>query len=126
VNDRDDMNPLATLVNHEIKSSSPGHTARLAAATGVPYGPGHRILTFTQPPPVPESDKTLARQRELVKPLYARPGAATTSSGGVVSKSRKIATTPERVLDAPGMFGSTVLTRISLCFKVWLMITISI
>ncbi|KAH7105211.1 WD40 repeat-like protein [Auriculariales sp. MPI-PUGE-AT-0066] len=117
VNDRDDMNPLATLINHDIKSSSPGHTARLAAATGVPYGPGHRILTFTQPPPMPEADKTLARQRELVKPLYARPGAASTSTGGVITKTRKIATVPERVLDAPGMVDDYYLNLVSFSSK---------
>ncbi|KZV93277.1 WD40 repeat-like protein [Exidia glandulosa HHB12029] len=101
INDRDDMNPLATLINHNIQSASPGHTARLAEATGVPYG--QRILRFTQPPPAPEPDKTMALQRELVKPLHARPGAVTTSTGGQINKTRKIATTPERVLDAPGM-----------------------
>ncbi|EJD41517.1 WD40 repeat-like protein [Auricularia subglabra TFB-10046 SS5] len=111
VSDRDDMNPLATLVNHDVKNTSPGHTARLAEATGVPYG--QRILRFTQPPPAPEPDKTLALQRELVKPLHARPGAVTTSTGGAMSKTRRIATTPERVLDAPNLVDDYYLNLLS-------------
>ncbi|KAF8997907.1 WD40-repeat-containing domain protein [Cyathus striatus] len=65
----------------------------LAAATGV-----------NPPPAASSTDNTLAQQREFAKPLYAqRPGAIANSIGATTNKSRKIATQPERVLDAPGM-----------------------
>lgn len=83
------------------QSASPGHTARLAAATGVPLN--RRVLAYHEPPPASSSDPLLAQARELVRPLYARPGALPTSTSSTTNKGRKIATQPERVLDAPGM-----------------------
>jgi len=83
------------------QSASPGHTARLAAATGVPIN--RRVLAYHEPPPPSSSDPLLAQARELVRPLYARPGALPTSTSSSTSKGRKIPTAPERVLDAPGM-----------------------
>src|SRR5712672_1474690 len=59
-------------------STSPGHTARLVAATGVPLN--KRVLAYHEAPPAP-SDTTLAQQREIARPLYSRPGALPTSSG---------------------------------------------
>ncbi|KAF8185036.1 WD40 repeat-like protein [Mycena galopus ATCC 62051] len=85
-----------------VPSGSPTHTARLAAAAGVPLN--RRILGYHLPPPSASSDTTLALQREFVRPLYAnRPGAIATSTGATTNKTRKIPTQPERVLDAPGM-----------------------
>lgn len=82
-------------------SASPGHTARLIAATGVPVN--RRILGYHEPPPGPSSDTTLKQQREFARPLYARPGALPSSTGTSTNKSRKIPSQPERVLDAPGL-----------------------
>ncbi|KIY53623.1 WD40 repeat-like protein [Fistulina hepatica ATCC 64428] len=107
--DRFITNPIMTDSEHEvaptldplalnINSASPGHTARLAIATGVPLN--KRILGYHEAPPLPTSDTTLAQQREVVRPLFARtitPGK--TSS----TKARKIAHTPIRVLDAEHM-----------------------
>ncbi|KAF7304620.1 hypothetical protein MKEN_01175900 [Mycena kentingensis (nom. inval.)] len=84
------------------QSASPGHTARLAAAAGVPLN--RRILGYHLPPPTASSDTTLALQREFARPLYAsRPGSLASSTGSTTNKSRKISTQPERVLDAPGL-----------------------
>ncbi|KAH9474869.1 WD repeat-containing protein slp1 [Psilocybe cubensis] len=95
------------------QNSSPGHTARLAAATGMPLN--RRILGYhEQPPSASSSDTTLAQQREFAKPLYAqRPGAIATSTGAVSNKTRKIPTQPERVLDAPGMVDDFYLNLLS-------------
>ncbi|KAJ3716522.1 WD40-repeat-containing domain protein [Lentinula raphanica] len=93
------------------KSASPGHTARLAAATGVPLN--RRILGYHEPPPAASSDTSLAQQREFAKPLYARPGTLHTSTGASTNKSRKIPTQPERVLDAPGIVDDFYLNLIS-------------
>ena len=93
--------------------SSPGHTARLAVATGVPVN--RRILGYhEQPPAASSSDTTLALQREFARPLYAqRPGALASSTGATTNKSRKIPTQPERVLDAPGMVDDFYLNLLS-------------
>lgn len=95
------------------QSASPGHTARLAAATGVPLN--RRILGYhEQPPSASSSDTTLAQQREFARPLYAqRPGAIATSTGATTNKTRKIPTQPERVLDAPGMVDDFYLNLLS-------------
>ena len=98
------------LVSLNPKSSSPGHTARLVAATGVPLN--KRVLAYHEAPPV-ASDTTLTQQRELARPLYARPGTLPSSSGVVTNRSRKIATQPERVLDAPGMVDDFYLNLLS-------------
>ncbi|KAI9513543.1 WD40-repeat-containing domain protein, partial [Russula earlei] len=91
-------------------STSPGHTARLVAATGVPLN--KRVLAYHEAPPA-ASDTTLAQQREIARPLYARPGTLQSSSGAVTNRSRKIATQPERVLDAPGMVDDFYLNLLS-------------
>jgi len=95
------------------KLASPGHTARLAAATGVPLN--RRILGYHElPPSASSSDTTLAQQREFAKPLYAsRPGSLPNSTGASTNKTRKIPTQPERVLDAPGMVDDFYLNLIS-------------
>ncbi|KAJ7074403.1 WD40-repeat-containing domain protein [Mycena amicta] len=94
------------------KSASPGHTARLAAATGVPLN--RRILGYHLPPPMASSDTTLALQREFARPLYAsRPGSIATSTGSTTNKTRKISTQPERVLDAPGLVDDFYLNLVS-------------
>ncbi|KAF8148466.1 WD40-repeat-containing domain protein [Crassisporium funariophilum] len=95
------------------QSGSPGHTARLAAATGVPMN--RRILGYhEQPPSASSSDTTLAQQREFARPLYAqRPGAIASSTGATTNKTRKIPTQPERVLDAPGMVDDFYLNLLS-------------
>ncbi|KAM6501040.1 WD repeat-containing protein slp1 [Amanita muscaria] len=98
---------------------SPGHTARLAAATGVPLN--RRILGYHEQPPAASSstvtlaaDTALAQQREFAKPLYApRPGTLPNSVGSMTSKARKIPTQPERVLDAPGLVDDFYLNLLS-------------
>ncbi|KAK1215989.1 WD repeat-containing protein slp1 [Marasmius sp. AFHP31] len=96
-------------MNLGTQNASPGHTARLIEATGVPVN--RRILGYHEQPPAPSSDHTLAQQREYAKPLYARPGAVPTSTGS--TKARKIPTQPERVLDAPGMVDDFYLNLLS-------------
>ena len=59
------------------------------------------------------SDTTLAKQREIARPLYNRPGALPSSSGAVTNRSRKIVMQPERVLDAPGMVDDFYLNLLS-------------
>ncbi|PFH53498.1 hypothetical protein AMATHDRAFT_137284 [Amanita thiersii Skay4041] len=97
---------------------SPGHTARLAAATGVPIN--RRILGYHEQPPSASSsvtiatDTALSQQREFARPLYApRPGSIGSSSGSTTSKARKIPTQPERVLDAPGLVDDFYLNLLS-------------
>lgn len=92
------------------QSASPGHTARLAAATGVPLN--RRILAYHEPPPASTSDPLLSQQRDLVRPLYARSGG-TPSSSSTSSKGRRISSQPERVLDAPGIVDDYYLNLIS-------------
>ncbi|KAI0340305.1 WD40 repeat-like protein [Trametopsis cervina] len=103
----------ATLEQMSLNSqtSSPGHTARLVAATGVPLN--KRILAYHEPPPPSASDSLLSQQRELVRPLYARPGAIATSTGSTSNKARKISSQPERVLDAPGIVDDFYLNLLS-------------
>ncbi|KAI0057112.1 WD40 repeat-like protein [Artomyces pyxidatus] len=112
ITNREDTEVAATLdmLSLNPKSASPGHTARLAAATGVPLN--RRVLAYHEAPPA-ASDSTLAQQREFARPLYARPGALPTSTGATTNKSRKIATQPERVLDAPGMVDDFYLNLLS-------------
>ncbi|PBK72574.1 WD40 repeat-like protein [Armillaria solidipes] len=100
-------------MNLNSHNSSPGHTARLAEATGVPLN--RRILEYREPPPPASSDNTLALQREYAKPLYAsaRPGTLASSTGAVKSKSRKLPTQPERVLDAVNLLDDFYLNLIS-------------
>ncbi|KAI9464062.1 WD40-repeat-containing domain protein [Lactarius psammicola] len=98
------------LVSLNPTTTSPGHTARLVAATGVPLN--KRVLAYHEAPPA-ASDTTLSQQRELARPLYARPGTLPSSSGAVTNRSRKIATQPERVLDAPGMVDDFYLNLLS-------------
>jgi cell division cycle 20, cofactor of APC complex len=97
----DEVAATLELMSLNPQTSSPGHTARLAAATGVPIN--KRILSYHEPPPPSASDSLLSQQRELVRPLYARPGALPTSNGATSNKARKISSQPERVLDAPGI-----------------------
>lgn len=95
----------------EPQSASPGHTARLAKAAGVPLN--KRVLAYHEAPPPASSDPLRAQARELAKPLYARPGALPSSTGAVTNKTRKIATHPERVLDAPNMMDDFYLNPLS-------------
>lgn len=97
----DEVAATLDLMSLNPQTSSPGHTARLAAATGVPIH--KRVLAYHEPPPPSASDSLLTQQRELVRPLYGRPGALPTSNGTTSNKARKIPTQPERVLDAPGI-----------------------
>ncbi|RDB24148.1 WD repeat-containing protein slp1 [Hypsizygus marmoreus] len=116
ITNRDSDEVAATLEQMHLnpKSASPGHTARLAAATGVPLN--RRILGYHEPPPSASSssDTALAQHREFARPLYAsRQGALPTSTGATTNKTRKIPTQPERVLDAPGMVDDFYLNLIS-------------
>ena len=104
------MAATLNLMSLNPTTTSPGHTARLVAATGVPLN--KRVLAYHEAPPA-ASDTTLTKQREIARPLYSRPGALPSSSGAVTNRSRKIATQPERVLDAPGMVDDFYLNLIS-------------
>jgi cell division cycle protein 20 (cofactor of APC complex) len=95
----------------EPTTASPGHTARLAAAAGVPLN--KRVLAYHEAPPASSSDPLRTHQRELARPLYARPGALASNTGATTNKTRKIATQPERVLDAPGMMDDFYLNLLS-------------
>ena len=99
------------MMNLNTEPSSPGHTARLAAAAGVPIN--KRVLAYHEPPPPASSDTMLSQQRELVKPLYARPGALPSSTSSATNKTRRIPTQPERVLDAPGIADDFYLNLVS-------------
>ena len=98
-----------------VQTASPGHTARLAKAVGVATV-HDRVLAYHDAPPTSQTDP-LAAQREIVKPLYARPGGVTLSSSGSgsLTKSgiRKLPSQPERVLDAPGMVDDFYLNILS-------------
>ena len=71
----DEVAATLDLMSLNPESASPGHTARLAAATGVPLN--RRILAYHEPPPAASSDPLMAQARELVRPLYARAGLST-------------------------------------------------
>ncbi|KAF7972063.1 hypothetical protein HWV62_19215 [Athelia sp. TMB] len=110
--EQDMVNALDMLsLSTQAAQGSPGHTARLAAAAGVPLN--RRVLAYHEAPPTASADPALALQRELARPLYARPGALPSSTGAVTSKARKIPTQPERVLDAPGMVDDFYLNLLS-------------
>lgn len=100
----------ATAATANASTSSPGHTARLANATGVPLN--KRVLAYHEPPPASSSSTFLSAQRTLARPLYAR-DALPSSNGTTSSKSRRVPTTPERVLDAPGMVDDFYLNLVS-------------
>ncbi|EGO00967.1 hypothetical protein SERLA73DRAFT_167157 [Serpula lacrymans var. lacrymans S7.3] len=113
ITNREETEVAATLelMSLNPKSASPGHTARLAAAAGVPLN--RRVLAYHEAPPASSSDSSLAQQREIARPLYARPGALPSSTGTTTNKSRRIPTQPERVLDAPGMVDDFYLNLVS-------------
>lgn len=100
----------ANIAAANASTSSPGHTARLANATGVPLN--KRVLAYHEPPPASSSSSFLSTQRTLVRPLYAR-DALPSSNGTATTKSRRVPTTPERVLDAPGMVDDFYLNLIT-------------
>lgn len=94
------------------QNPSPGHTARLAQATGI--GLNRRVLSYHAPPPVTSHSNELDQQREYARPLFTRGGGIPGSSNGATTnKSRKIPTRPERVLDAVGMTDDFYLNLIS-------------
>ncbi len=108
----DEVAATLDLMSLNPESASPGHTARLAAAAGVPLN--RRILAYHEPPPPASSDPLMAQARELVRPLYARAGSTPGSgSGSTGTKDRKISTSAQRVLDAPGMIDDFYLNLIS-------------
>ncbi|KAG6334890.1 hypothetical protein ID866_4199 [Astraeus odoratus] len=94
------LSSTATANLASTATSSPGHTARLANATGVPLN--RRVLAYHEPPPASSNATFLTTQRNLARPLYTRADLPS-SNGTFKDKSRKVPTTPERVLDAPGM-----------------------
>ncbi|EJD01982.1 WD40 repeat-like protein [Fomitiporia mediterranea MF3/22] len=109
-----DLCATLELMHLNVNSASPGYTARLIEATGLPVG--KRVLAFHEAPPIAPVDPTLAEQREHVKPLLRAPGNnLMTSSGGSSSSSkiRKLPSQPERVLDAPGMVDDFYLNLIN-------------
>jgi cell division cycle 20, cofactor of APC complex len=111
ITNRDEQDMTAALDMLSLATSSPGHTARLAHAAGVPLN--RRVLSYHEAPPTSASDPSLALQRQFARPLYARPNALPSSTGAVTNKCRKIPTQPERVLDAPGMVDDFYLNLIS-------------
>ncbi|KAH0831111.1 quinon protein alcohol dehydrogenase-like superfamily [Lanmaoa asiatica] len=100
----------ATAATVNASAASPGHTARLANAAGVPLN--KRVLAYHEPPPASSSSTFLSTQRNLARPLYAR-DALPSSNGTASAKSRRVPTTPERVLDAPGMVDDFYLNLVS-------------
>ncbi|TDL22796.1 WD40 repeat-like protein [Rickenella mellea] len=113
ITNREEQDVAATLelMHLNPRSASPGHTARLAEAANLPIN--KRVLAFHEAPPIPSSDPLMSQQREIVRPLYARPGALTSSTSSTTNKTRKVAMQPERVLDAPGMVDDFYLNLIS-------------
>ena len=108
----DEVAATLDLMSLNPESASPGHTARLAAATGVPLN--RRILAYHEPPPVASSDPLMTQARELVRPLYARAGSAPSGSSSTTGgKDRRITTYPHKILDAPGMQDDFYLNLIS-------------
>ncbi|KAG8965223.1 ubiquitin-protein transferase activating protein [Tulasnella sp. 408] len=101
----------ATLASQNIQNTSPAHTARLAENLGINVN--QRILRFHQQGPQPTTDPTLALQRQLARPLYQRPAGPNASNGAATNKTRVIPTSPQRVLDAPGMIDDFYLNLIS-------------
>lgn len=107
----DDVTATLDVLTLNPQSASPGHTARLAAATGVPIN--RRILAYHEPPPASASDSLLSQQRDLVRPLYSSGGAQPSTSSSTSNKARRISSQPEKVLDAPGIFDDYYLNLIS-------------
>ncbi|KAH9910882.1 WD40 repeat-like protein [Epithele typhae] len=108
----DEVAATLDLMSLNPESASPGHTARLAAAAGVPLN--RRILAYHEPPPAASSDPLMAQARELARPLYARAGATTANSAPVTgTKDRKISNQPIRILDAPGIIDDFYLNLLS-------------
>ncbi|KAF8213853.1 WD40-repeat-containing domain protein [Mycena galopus ATCC 62051] len=93
----------------DAPSGSLTHTARLAAAAGVPLN--RRILRYHLQPCSAFPDTTLALQREFSRPL--RLGATSTATGATTNKTRKIPTEPERTFDATDMLDDFYLNLLS-------------
>ncbi|KAG8900786.1 ubiquitin-protein transferase activating protein, partial [Tulasnella sp. 403] len=106
-----ESNMGSTLASQNIQSTSPAHTARLAENLGINVT--QRILRFHQQGPQPTSDPTLALQRQLARPLYQRPAHPSSSNGASTNKTRVIPTSPQRVLDAPGLIDDFYLNLVS-------------
>ena len=108
----DEVAATLDLMSLNPQSASPGHTARLAAAAGVPLN--RRILAYHEPPPAASSDPLMAQARELVRPLYARAGSSSSGTSTTTgTKDRRISTQPQKILDAPGMIDDFYLNLIS-------------
>ena len=84
---------------HRQDSSDQAHTAELSSSLGIELG--RRILSFQAEPPSASSEHS------SLLAAYARGDAGSRSVGHqgalAASQRRRIATTPDRVLDAPGL-----------------------
>ncbi|KAM0791347.1 hypothetical protein ACM66B_005815 [Microbotryomycetes sp. NB124-2] len=80
-------------------NSDQAHTADLSAALGIDTN--QRILSFFAEPPMPQTEHSnlLASYARLPK----TGSAASSSSATQAASRRRVATAPERVLDAPGL-----------------------
>lgn len=101
----DDSDIAAAPMKQFHPDGSPRHVARLAEAAGVAVS--DRVLKYHEAPPMPSVDKDLGQQRLQARALYQRPGAIAGSLSVTTNKTRKIPSQPERVLDAPGMVGTS-------------------
>ena len=115
-------NPSTTLTQVKVESESPGHTARLASAAGLPVG--CRILSYHEAPPS-AVDPILDAQRRSASLLNSRPGGLPSSTSATTNKSRRIPTTADRVLDAPGILDDYYLNLLSWSCKNVLAVALS-
>ncbi|KAJ7468867.1 WD40 repeat-like protein [Mycena galericulata] len=108
ITSRDHTFKVPSQIAINVPPGSPSHTARLAAAAGVPLN--RRILGYDMQTSAASSDQTLTIQRELVRQLYGQcRGAISTTT----SKTRMLCTKPEQVLDAPGIIDDFYLNLLS-------------
>lgn len=77
------------------------HTADLSNALGVDNS--RRILSFFAEPPMPQTDHAASALMSQYARLPNKGSAASSTSSANAATRRRIATAPERVLDAPGL-----------------------
>ncbi|KZT59277.1 cell division control protein [Calocera cornea HHB12733] len=116
---------LGSDMKKAVQDASPRTAQILAQACGIELN--KRILSFHQPAPQPTTDPSLNEARKHAKPLYARPGSslATSASTAAQVKGRKLPSTAERVLDAPGLMDDYYLNLLSWSAKNMLAVALS-
>lgn len=95
-----DDSPPPTPQTGGLESSDQAHTAELSSSLGIQLG--KRILSFSAEPPAASTEHSgLLAAYARGDSINGRSGAHQTALAA--SHRRRIATTPERVLDAPGL-----------------------